>query len=250
MNGPDKSEFSFVVETPDGSVPLTHVAIPGRPVALSDLVSFMHSLADSIIGLAVKKAAAKSDRVRCGPGCGVCCCQLIPLSAPEVFFIVKRLLEMPLAQREPVLSRFEAIEKRMEESGLKNRICRLFGTGPENDAVAKEYFYLKEPCPFLVDQSCSIHAWRPVVCREFNTVSDPSLCADPFVNKIHTVPLYKRPSSILALLASRVGGIPPGLVAMPLLFDWHESNRALGERTWPAAMLIRKLLEITVEPIP
>lgn len=224
------------------------VRIPEEPIGLCDLVPFMQSLADAIIGLAVQKAARDNERITCGPGCGVCCCQLVPLSAPEVFFIVQRLLEMPLAERAPLLQRFDAIEKRTEESGLKSRICSLSGTGPENNVVARDYFYLKEPCPFLVSQSCSIHAWRPVVCREFNAFSDPALCADPFVNKLRTLPLYKRPSSILALLASRIAGISPGLVAMPLLFDWYENNRELAKKTWPAGVLIKKLLEITVEP--
>ncbi len=225
------------------------VGIPEKPIGLSDLVPFMQSLADEIIELAVKKAAVRNRQVTCGPGCGACCCQLIPLSAPEVVFMVNRLLEMSLAERTPLLQRFEMIEKRMEESALKNRICSLADTDTDNNAAARDYFYLKEACPFLVAQSCSIHAWRPVVCREFNALSDPALCTDPFVNKVRSIPLFKRPSSILALLASHVGGIPPTLVPMPLMFDWYESNKELRSRTWPAGMLIKKLLEITVEPV-
>jgi Fe-S-cluster containining protein len=162
---------------------------------------------------------------------------------------------MPPAERTLILQRFEMIEKQMEESALKNRICSPAGAAAnhnaadaDTDALARDYFHLKEACPFLVAQSCSIHAWRPVVCREFNAVSDPALCTDPFVNKIRTVPLFKRPSSLLALLASQVAGIPAGLVPMPLMFDWYESNKELGRRTWPAGMLISKLLEITVKP--
>jgi len=223
------------------------VDIPEKPIGLADLVPFMQSLADEIIRLAVKKA---NRQVSCRLGCGVCCCQLIPLSAPEVVFMVDRLLEMSLAERNPLLRRFEMIEKRMEASeastARKNRICSP--AAADTDALARDYFYLKEACPFLVAQSCSIHAWRPIVCREFNALSDPALCADPFVNKVRTIPLFKRPSSLLARLASQVAGIPAGLVPMPLMFDWYESNKGLQSRTWPAEMLIKKLLEITVSP--
>jgi Fe-S-cluster containining protein len=242
-------DFSFTIETPDGIIPHMQVRIPRKPIGLSDCVSFMHSLADELIGLAVRKSANQGAMVSCGPGCGVCCCQLIPISAPEVLFIVKRLLAMPLAERGPILSRFETIENHMKETGLLGRLRSLRETTEKagNRAIAGEYFGLKEPCPFLVAQSCSIHAWRPVVCREFNALSDPSLCTDPFVNKIRTVPLFKRPSTVLAILASRVAGISPGLVPLPLLFDWYEANKELDGQTWDAEMLIRKMLEITVE---
>jgi Fe-S-cluster containining protein len=248
MESPGGEDFCFVMETPDGTVPQMQVNIPDKPVGLADLVPFMHSLADEIIGLAVKKAEAGGERVSCGPGCGVCCRQLIPLSAPEVYFMVRKLLEMPASERAPILRRFEAVEKRMEGSALKQRILAPAGTDADTDGLAREYFRLEESCPFLAAQSCSIHRWRPVVCREFNVLSDPALCKDPFVNKLLTIPLFRRPSSVLALLASQECGIDAGLVPMPLMFDWYESNKELGLRTWPAGILVRKLLDITVRP--
>jgi Fe-S-cluster containining protein len=242
-------DFSFSIETPDGIIPHMYVRIPRQPIGLSDCVPFMQTLSDELIGLAVRKSANQGAVVSCGPGCGVCCCQLIPLSAPEVFFIVKRLLAMPLAERGPILLRFETIENHIKGTGLLGRLQSLRETNEKSDnrAIAVEYFGLEEPCPFLVSQSCSIHAWRPVVCREFNALSDPSLCRDPFVNTVRTVPLFKRPSSVLALLASRVAGISSSLVPLPQLFDWYEANKELDRQTWDAGMLIRKMLEITVE---
>jgi Fe-S-cluster containining protein len=239
------AELSFVIETPDGTTPRLRVDMPRGPVGLADLVPFMHSLADEIIGLAVERAASRGERVVCGPGCGACCCQLVPLSAPEVLFMVGRLRAMPLAERTPVLRRFEKIEGRMEASALKEKAAR---SDADPDTLARDYFSLKEACPFLAGRSCSIHQWRPVVCREFNALSDPALCEDPFVNKVRTVPLFRRPSSVLARLAAQAAGIPPGMVPMPLMFDWYESNRELEGRTWPASMLIGKLLEITAGP--
>ena len=40
------------------------------------------------------------------------------------------------------------------------------------------------PCPFLVDDSCAVHALRPMACRQFNVFDTP--CAedeDPFYNR-------------------------------------------------------------------
>ncbi|MBN2189101.1 MAG: hypothetical protein JW699_06580 [Chitinispirillaceae bacterium] len=46
----------------------------------------------------------------------------------------------------------------------------------------------------------------------------------------------------------QAGGIPPGLVPLPLMFDWYEANRELAGLTWPAEMLIKKMLEIAAAP--
>jgi len=35
---------------------------------------------------------------------------------------------------------------------------------------------------------------------------------------------------------------------VPLMFDWYENNKEVRTRSWPAGMLMKKLLEITVEP--
>jgi Fe-S-cluster containining protein len=35
------------------------------------------------------------------------------------------------------------------------------------------------PCPFLEDESCSIHPDRPLVCREYLVTSPAELCAGP-----------------------------------------------------------------------
>ena len=35
------------------------------------------------------------------------------------------------------------------------------------------------PCPFLEDESCSIHPERPLVCREYLVTSPAALCAGP-----------------------------------------------------------------------
>jgi Fe-S-cluster containining protein len=242
-----EQDFSFVVETPDGKSRQLTVRLPRRPVRLSELVPVMQVIADEIIALAVAKASERGERVSCRAGCGACCCQLIPLAAPEVSFIIERLLRMPVEERIPILQRFETIEKRMEECGLAGKVRTMDEPSVDNNAVARDYFHLKEPCPFLVSESCSMHEWRPVVCREFNATSPPGLCSDPFSNKLCTVPLFKRPSMVLALLASRMANIPAALVPMPLMFDWHESNRPLCERTWAARHLVETLLEITIE---
>ncbi len=44
---------------------------------------------------------------------------------------------------------------------------------------ARRYFHLGIACPFLEDESCSIHADRPISCREYLVTSPAVNCADP-----------------------------------------------------------------------
>jgi Fe-S-cluster containining protein len=239
-------EYVFTIDTPCGQMPPLSVSLPANEIPLSALVPLMHTVADGIIRLAVAECAKKGDTVTCGPGCGVCCCQLVPVSAPEVFYMVENILQMPMSKRFPVLKRFEQIEARINESDIGLLMRDMGNRQVDNNSVAAKYFYLGESCPFLESGSCSIHSWRPVVCREFNAISLPQLCADPFKNKIRTVPLFKRPSAVLSLLASRFCNLPAGLIPMPLIFDWYEANKEAAKNTWPAEFLVEKMLEITV----
>lgn len=76
------------IETPDGRLPQAKVKIPDLPLRMADLVPPMQRLCDGIVELAIQREKEKGESVSCHKGCenGVCCCQLVPLSPPEVFF--------------------------------------------------------------------------------------------------------------------------------------------------------------------
>lgn len=87
----------------------------------------------------------------------------------------------------------------------------------EREALGLEYFALGIPCPFLVDESCSIHQDRPLACREFLVMSPPEYCADPAGRRVEAVNLPVRLSNILARLSTQ----GPGLhVVLPLALEW------------------------------
>ena len=44
-------------------------------------------------------------------------------------------------------------------------------------SMVSEYFKLGIACPFLDDESCSIHPFRPLICREYLVISSPDYCA-------------------------------------------------------------------------
>jgi len=56
-------------------------------------------------------------------------------------------------------------------------------SGPQREELRKQLheFKKQQPCPFLLEGVCSIHAMRPMACRQFNVFGTP--CAegeDPF----------------------------------------------------------------------
>jgi Fe-S-cluster containining protein len=237
----DTQLIKVMVETPDGALAPAEVAVCDGPVRLADLVPALHELTSGITALAVARAAREGRTLSCRAGCGVCCRQLVPLAPAEVFYLVDRLLAMPLADRRPILARFRNIENRLTETGILERISALEETG-DNNRVAGDYFEQRLSCPFLADQSCSIHPWRPIACREYNVTSSPLLCADPFRNTIAAIKLHRRMSAGLSRFCTQVAGLPPGLVPLPLMFDYYETHKEASARTWPGIDLFRQVM--------
>ncbi len=61
----------------------------------------------------------------------------------------------------------------------------------DRELVDGAYFALGVPCPFLEDESCSIHPERPLVCREYLVTSPAELCAGPEQEGVTPVPVPK-----------------------------------------------------------
>lgn len=234
------SIVAFSIITDPESKKTIEITIPDKQVRLSEIVPFAHFVADQMVKTAIEHSSLP---VTCAKGCGVCCNQLVPLSTPELFFIVEQLQAMPARHRFPLLSRFDAIEKQLISSDFIQTLRTIDQT--RNDRiVAEHYFHMNLQCPFLDQQACTIHPWRPVVCREFNALSDPKLCVDPFNNKISSISYIQRPSSILAKLYGKITDTPPTLTPMPLLFESFEQHQKHSSRTWQSTFLAQAILDM------
>ena len=238
---PSAHIIKIKVETPDGALAPAQVTVSDEPAGLADLVPFIHELTSGVVALAVARAERDGRKLSCRAGCGVCCCQLVPIAPAEAFYIVGRFLALPIAKRKPLLGRFNDIKNRLADTGLIERISAL-GETDDNDSVASDYFDLHLPCPFLVNQSCSIHEWRPIACREYNVTSAPELCTDPFRAKPDTIQLRRRMSSGLSRFCTQVAGLPLGQVPLPLMFDYYETFKLPASKTWPCADLFKQAM--------
>lgn len=216
----------------DDRVVTLNVQVPAGRINPRRILPLVNRLTDMVVDVAVE---ALEEPVSCSKGCGACCRQLVPISAVEARAVHALVQAMDEPRRTQVTTRFEEACRRMEEAGLMDRL-RDFSriTGPdEMMRFGLDYFYLGVPCPFLEDESCSIHPDRPVICREFLVTSDAKHCADPGPQTIRRVELGARISRALPRLEARTD--LPKMPWLPLILalEWAAANPEEGERPGP-----------------
>lgn len=127
--------------------------------------------------LAADHAAVVAPQAACRIGCTHCCHIPVPLAATEAAVIGRAIGRRPaplLADRPPVAAGYD------------------------------------NPCPFLADGACSIHAHRPLACRvHFNLDADALLCALQPDGQTVPVPLGDA-SAFWRVYAARIGPEPVG----------------------------------------
>jgi len=231
------------IETPDGRLPQAKVRIPDLPLRMADLVPPMQRLCDGIVELAIQREKEKGESVSCHKGCenGVCCCQLVPLSPPEAFFLKDFIQTLSPKRKTQIESHFNLVKEAMDERGLTEKIRGIEHTC-EHQLLAYEYFRMGMPCPFLEGGSCSIYSIRPFACREYNIVSPSKLCNDPFKKGIRKIKIPRSMTTAMARLAAELCEMPPMLVPMALFLNWVKENERIGEKRWPSLWLFERMM--------
>jgi Fe-S-cluster containining protein len=233
--------ITVTIETPDGRLPPATVQVSDMPMGVPHLVPPMHQLCNGIVALALRREAQRGARLSCAKGCGVCCCQLVPLAAPEAFFLFEYVQSLPSKLRATIATRFANIRKAMERAGLIERLEKLEAT-LEHRALAQDYWRLQMPCPFLEENSCSIHPLRPFACREYNVTSPPALCANPLDNPIRGVHIPRSMTTAMARLVAELYEGPLAPIPIGLALGWAEEHDHLRSRTWPGVWLFNRMM--------
>ena len=162
-----------------------------RPAALLPLY---RAAADGVVETALRAAEANGETISCTKGCGACCRQLVPISAIEARRLRMLVNDMPRSRRAVIRERFAAARVKLDQAGL---LATLSEPGESTDeqihALGLAYFAQAIPCPFLEDECCSIHAERPIGCREYLVTSPAEHCAQP---KPENISLVKMPATV------------------------------------------------------
>jgi Fe-S-cluster containining protein len=240
-----REPVGFEVELTTSLGPIRgRVAVDPGPMGLVDLVSTTFELTNILVARANRREERAGRPITCRAGCGTCCCQMVALSIPEALHIADLVESIAAEKRGEVLRRFEEIAGELEGRGL---IRRLLDPDYSDDAVlpiAKEYFFLRMPCPFLVADSCSIHPFRPLACREYNVTSPAAWCTDPYQYPIGKVPMPLPLSAPLAILTAQLTDSKPRLVPLTLGLRFAAEKDGLRRRRWPGLELFEKFMKV------
>jgi Fe-S-cluster containining protein len=176
--------------TVNGKRVAMQIRVPAGKVRPAELLPMYRGLSERLTALAVRDAEAAGHSITCRKGCGACCRQLVPISALEARELVKLVERMPEPRRSQVKARFAAARRRLESElpDLMPQLLHPQDFPPEAvRGLEERYFPLGIACPFLEDESCSIHADRPIACREYLVVTPVEYCAASDSSKVRAL---------------------------------------------------------------
>jgi Fe-S-cluster containining protein len=203
------------------------MTVPKRPVALGDLLPILRSLAGAIVDQAVATETAEGKTISCRKGCGACCRQIVPLTEIEARQIRDLVEALPEPRGTEVRNRFAAARRRLEESGLIEKLVhpeRFSDDELRHRDLGLDYFRLGIACPFLEEESCSIHPERPIACREYLVTSDARHCAEPSLETVQVVPLPGKVSTAVTLIGVDAARRFTRWVPLILALEWAETH--------------------------
>jgi Fe-S-cluster containining protein len=169
-----------------GDLRIVHeVHAPTADVTAVEIVPALQGLVSAVVDAAERNVVASGAAISCRKGCGACCRQLVPISRSEGERLLGLIRAMPPGRRARIDKRLAEAAARIERAGLASP------AGRSDREISAAYFALGLACPFLEDESCSIHAERPLVCREYLVTSPAELCAGPMQEGVTPVAVPK-----------------------------------------------------------
>jgi Fe-S-cluster containining protein len=206
--------------------------LPVGRTTLTQLLPVVQSLENAIIERIEQEARAAETPISCRAGCGACCRQMVPVSLFEAEALIEWLETLPAERQEELAQRFHRALSALRDAGVIEKLLNENWVLDEEEStqLAVDYFHARVACPFLENESCSIHPIRPLACREYLVVSPPALCQDPAVNDVSGVQLPLKLSRVLNSFGREISGDPRGWIPLVFLMAWRKSGAKPGEQ--------------------
>jgi len=200
------------------------VAVPTAPVRPRVVLPVIQQLTNALVGMGESLVAERGETVSCRAGCGACCRQLVPVSETEAHHLRDLIDAMPEPRRAAVRARFAAVRDQLAAVGMLEAFVDPV-VAAATPTLGIDYFRLGIACPFLEDESCSIHPDRPLSCREYLVTSPAEHCRNPTRDVVRRVPT---PGFAMTSFAA-LDGLPPGgkgcrWVPLALAPDWADAH--------------------------
>jgi Fe-S-cluster containining protein len=178
-----------------------HISVDEGPTSPATLLEFVQEFTDKVVQIGVENSINDGNSISCKKGCGACCAQLVPVTEIEIRHIASLIRNLPRPTKLAVMERFEHAREKLRAAGFWQRLFDPLAIDLEDsNELSLSYFELGINCPFLVDESCSIHADRPIACREYLVTSDAGFCKNPRAGNIDGVSIPIRLSTIFGRL--------------------------------------------------
>lgn len=225
----DSSSSTATLRLTVGELQIAHpITVPNAAVPARDVVPALQGLVNAVVA-----AAEAGKPVSCRKGCGACCRQLVPISRTEGERLLDLVEAMPREWRGEIKRRFSAAEAILVPAGFGDP------AGKTDRELSTSYFALGVPCPFLEEESCSIHAERPLVCREYLVTSPAELCAGPVQEGVTPVPVPK-----ISLAARKLQDEKDDWFPLALLMKWSRTRSKSSARRTGAEWVQRFLQKL------
>lgn len=182
------------------------MTVPANRVKPHRMLPIFQQMSNTFVDMGVSEVESAGKAISCKAGCGACCRQPVPVSEIEVYHLAEVVESLPEPRRTEVKQRFsdamehfrsidwfervQQIREVVEEEGKEEGMRQL-------SELTTEYFREGVACPFLFEESCSIHKDRPVACREYLVTSPAENCSSPTAETIDRVPIGISPSKTL-----------------------------------------------------
>lgn len=178
------------------------VTMTTNPVRCTSMLPLFQQLTNMIVQEGVEQIEASGGKISCKKGCGACCKQLVPIAESEAYQLQALVEAMPEPRRTEIRNRFSQGREKLIQAGVLQKVENPSARNKEEAAaMGLEYFYMGVPCPFLEEESCSIHQNRPLACREYLVVSSPEHCANPTRETVHCIAIPAHVSSVVKKLS-------------------------------------------------
>jgi Fe-S-cluster containining protein len=212
------------------------VPMPSGQSTLLDLLPAAQELTRQATAVVVEDARRRGREISCRAGCGACCRQLVVISLVEAQALAKLVASMSPERQAVIRGRFDEAIRRFEAAGLLSQdepngewslqVPDMDDPGARVHEAARLYFRQQVACPFLENESCSIHPQRPLVCREYHVTSPATNCSRLYEVSVERLQPPLHMGDVLARTAHRAAGTRLEMIPLVLSLVWSEANGA------------------------
>lgn len=207
------------------------MTVPAKPVKPQRMLPIFQQVTNSFTELGVKAVEDENQHISCQKGCSACCRQPVPLAEIEAYQIAELVENLPEPRRSNVKKRFDEAAKHFRELGWFEKLenCK---EKEEIEKTVLEYFFEGVECPFLEEESCSIHQNRPIGCREYLVISPAENCSKPTAQTVRLIKLPLKASDGVRPIGRSENLKRMNFVPFVLALEWAEKYpESFAEKT-------------------